>query len=104
MKLKLLGCNSLWRELCYLSAQSPHEVDLTLLPCENMRGEALRKGIAAVQDVDYILLGRGFCDDLPLAAATIPLVIPVAHDCAHLLLGNVTRYHRAFSENDDAPR
>lgn len=103
MKLKLIGCDALWRELCSLAALSPHEIELVLLP-HGDGGAALSKALRDPTDADYIALGFGLCATEGLAAGQIPLVIPAAHDCAHLLLGCGDRYRRAFSENEDQPR
>ncbi|MEG2204760.1 MAG: DUF1638 domain-containing protein [Oscillospiraceae bacterium] len=104
MKLKLVGCNALRRELCALAALSPHEIDLVLLPPGAMRGAALARAVGEPNGAEYMLLGCGLCAAEGLAAEEIPLIVPAAHDCAQLLLGSAARYRRAFSANVDAPR
>ena len=103
MKLKLFGCPALRRELFLLASFSPHEIDVEILPAPS--GAALLQDrIEETQGYDYILPCVGSRLSEGLSAAGIPLVIPRAHNCAHLLLGSLARYHRAFSENDDEPR
>ncbi|PWM24102.1 MAG: hypothetical protein DBX44_04950 [Oscillospiraceae bacterium] len=103
MKFKVFGCCALRRELSLLSAFSPHEIDLEILP-EPPSPAVLQQRIDAAEGFDYILPCVGSCLSNGLQAGHIPIVLPRAHNCAHLLLGSLTRYHQAFSENEDAPR
>lgn len=103
MKLKLFGCPVLRRELYLLSSLSPHEIDVEILPA-SPDAALIQAKVKTVQGYDYILPCVGSCLTEGIVAGKTPLVVPRAHDCAHLLLGSLERYHRAFSENDDEPR
>ena len=88
MKLKLFGCPALRRELFLLASFSPHEIDVEILPAPS--GAALLQDrIEETQGYDYILPCVGSRLSEGLSAAGIPLVIPRAHNCAHLLLGSL---------------
>jgi hypothetical protein len=102
MNLKLLGCDALRRELFALAALSPHELDLTLLPCD-VSPDQLQREVDGAKQADYILLALGERACIGLRATSCTLVVPRAHDCAHLLMGDTGRYARAFSESDDDP-
>ncbi len=109
MKLKLLACEILYRECCAAIARSPHRVDVEFLPKglhdlgqEGMNAR-LQQALAAVDSsvYDAILFGYGLCSNglVGLAAETIPLVIPRAHDCITLFLGSKQRYLDYFQSH-----
>ena len=102
MNIKVLGCQPLRRELYALAALSPHEVVLDLIS-PNSPPELLQQKINAEIQADYIVLAMGECSARGLCSADRPLVIARVHNCAHLLLGSTERFHKAFSENEDAP-
>lgn len=109
MRLYLLSCEILYREICAAAARSPHRVDLHFLPkrlhdigaCQ-MRAR-LEEALGDVNEAHYdaILLGYGLCNNglVGLAARTIPLVLPRAHDCITLFLGGKERYQAVFSNH-----
>lgn len=106
MRLKLIACEILCRELCAAVAQSPNRVDVEFLPkgLHDLGREGmfarLRAALEAVEESQYdaILLGYGLCNNgvEGLAARTIPVVIPRAHDCISLFLGSRQRYREYF--------
>ncbi|MGL4943976.1 MAG: DUF1638 domain-containing protein [Thermoguttaceae bacterium] len=109
MRLRLIACEVLFRELCHLISRSPHRIDATFLPkalhdigCVAMR-QRLGEAIAEVDETQYdaIILGYALCNGgiVGLKTQSIPLVIPRAHDCITLLLGDRHRYHRYFFEH-----
>lgn len=109
MKYKLISCDVLYREMCFAAARSAHKVDLEFLPkglhdigCVGMQ-KRLQGVINGVKTADYdaILLGYGLCNNglHNLRAPAIPLVIPRAHDCMTLFLGDRKRYLDIFNEN-----
>lgn len=102
MNIKVLGCQPLRRELYALAALSPHEVELDLLSPDSPL-ELIQQKINAETKADYIVLAMGDCTAQNLCSAERPLVIARVHNCAHLLLGSTERFHRVFSENEDAP-
>ena len=109
MRLKLIACKALYRELAYVTAFSENIVDVTWVRQglherpEQLR-EALQKEIDAVESgadthtnricargegsgvadaFDAILLGYGLCSNAVtgICAHKHRLVIPKAHDC-----------------------
>lgn len=102
MNLKVLGCQSLRRELYALSALSQHEVELDFLP-PDCSAELLQQKIQAETDADYVVLAVGECLAKGICSSTLPLVIARVHNCPNLLLGSTERFRKAFSENEDSP-
>jgi hypothetical protein len=108
MRLKLISCEVLYRELCFAVSRSPHQIDLEFLPkglhdigCVGMRSR-LQTTIDAVDTTQYdaLLLGYGLCNYgiTGLSSRDIPLVIPRAHDCMTLFFGDKERYMAYFQE------
>lgn len=109
MRLKLISCEIFFRELCRVVADAPHRVDLEFLPkglhdvgSAAMKGR-LQEAVDQVDTVQYdaVLLGYGLCNNgvVGLRAPERPLVVPRAHDCITLFLGNKDRYLEYFHEN-----
>lgn len=108
MRLKCLGCEALARLIYTAAAQSPHIVDVELfrLGLHN-RPNALRDRLQAAIDAtpadeyDAIVLGYGICGKatIGLTSKELPLIIPRAHDCITLFLGDRQRYKDQF-ENE----
>jgi hypothetical protein len=109
MKLKLISCEVLYRELCHAVAGSPHQIDIEFLPkglhdigCAGML-QRLQDAVARVDTTRYeaILLGYGLCNNgiAGLRAPAIPIVAPRAHDCMTLFFGSKERYLSYFQEN-----
>lgn len=109
MRLKLISCEVLFREMCDAVARSPHHVDIEFLPKglhDLGSGEMRAELQAAVDRTDpalyaAILLGYGLCGNglSGLRAVRVPLVIPRAHDCIALLFGSRQKYREYFDEN-----
>jgi len=109
MRLMLIGCGLLLRELSDAIVHSPHLVDATFLPAglhdtgaKTMR-QRLQQEIDAVDTSAYdaIVLGYALCGmgTGGLRAPGIPLVLPRAHDCITLLMGSRQKYSDYFKEN-----
>ena len=109
MRLKLISCEVIMREMCDAVARSPHQVDVEFLPkglhdlgARPMR-ESLEFAMARTDPELYnaILLGYGLCGNglSGLRATSIPLVIPRAHDCIALLFGDRHKYREFFDAN-----
>jgi hypothetical protein len=109
MRLKLVSCEVLHREMCAVIARSPNEVDVEFLPkglhdlgCLSMR-KRLQEAIdhADPERYEAVLLGYALCGNgtAGLTARTLPLVIPRAHDCIALLMGSRERYQNYFEQN-----
>lgn len=119
MRIHIVACRVLSRELNYLASQSENQVDITWVG----RGlhntpEKLRQHLAEVMDdlydqlekkemdyrPDYIVLGYGLCSNgvVGLRCRDIPVVIPKTDDCIALFMGSQQRYMKEFSESNGA--
>jgi hypothetical protein len=109
MRLKLISCEVLYREMCAAIARAPHEVDVEFLPKGlhdeggGPMGKRLQESIDKVDAERYeaVLMGYGLCGNgaAGLIARNLPLVIPRAHDCIALLMGSRERYEDYFQQN-----
>ena len=107
MRLKCLGCDALARLVYLCAAQSPHIVDVELFKLglhnnpsdlrERLQGHI---DAAAGQRYDAVVLAYGLCGQATagLVARDIPVVIPRAHDCITLFLGDRERYRQEFEK------
>ncbi len=106
MRIRVLACEVLFREVCACAAQAKTVIDLTFV----RRGlhdnpEQLRAALQQLIDEtdetqdEAIVLGYGLCSKgtAGLRARGIPLLLPRAHDCITLLLGSKEAYDRVFS-------
>lgn len=108
MRIKLLACEVFFREVCHLVARSPTTCDLEFLPkglhdlgAERMVAR-LQERVDAVGDgYDAIALAYGICNNgaVGLTARKSRLVIPKAHDCMTLFMGDRKRYRQYFDTN-----
>jgi hypothetical protein len=109
MRLKLISCEVLFREMCHACAHSPHQVDLEFLPkgLHDLGGKPMAAKIQEAVDrtpegaYEAILLGYALCGNGldGLQARHTPLVLPRAHDCIALLMGSHERYQAYFERN-----
>ncbi len=109
MRLRLISCEVLFREMCAACAHSPHQVDVEFLPkgLHDLGGKPMAAEIQAVVDrtpeglYDAILLGYGLCGNGldGLRARHTRLVLPKAHDCIGILMGGRERYQVYFDAN-----
>jgi hypothetical protein len=109
MRLKLISCEVLFREMCHACAHSPHQVDLEFLPkgLHDLGGKPMAARIQEAVDrtgegeYQAILLGYGLCGNGldGLTARHTRLVLPRAHDCIALLMGSHARYQAYFDGN-----
>lgn len=107
MRITLVGCEVVLRELCDAVVRSPHHVDLVFLPkgLHDLGARAMREEIQARIDAadagaaEAIVLGYGLCGTglAGVAARTKPLVLPRAHDCITLLMGSRQRFDTYFT-------
>ncbi|MEX1171714.1 MAG: DUF1638 domain-containing protein [Chloroflexota bacterium] len=107
MRLAALTCEVLARPVYLCAARSPHVVDVRL----NRRGlhddppnlrTILQDEIDATgTPYDAVALAYGLCGGATagLRAGSIPLVIPRAHDCITIFLGDRGRYAAEFIAN-----
>jgi uncharacterized protein DUF1638 len=109
MRLKLISCEVLYREICAAVARSPNVVDVEFLPkgLHDIGAARMRERVqTALDQVDAaryeaVLFGYGLCNNglAGLTARSLPLVLPRAHDCITLFLGSKERYMEYFSAN-----
>ena len=105
MRLLALTCEVLARSVYLCAARSPHVVDVRL----NRRGlhddpPNLRAILQAEVDeagepYDAVVLAYGLCGGAAagVRAGRLPLVVPRAHDCITLFLGDRDRYLAEFT-------
>jgi len=107
MRLRVIACEVLRRELYYAAAHARHATDISLLPqglhdnSDTCRDRLQAEVRATPADrYDAVLLGYGLCNNAMagVRAGDLPLVVPRAHDCITLLLGSKERYQRLFNE------
>lgn len=106
MRLKLIACEILYRELCAAVARSVNHVDIEFLPKglhdigQEGMSRRLQEALGAVDPTAYeaVLFGYALCSNglVGLTAPSIPLVIPRAHDCITLFFGGKERYMEYF--------
>lgn len=110
MKLKLISCEIIYREICALVARSKNQVDVEFLPkgLHDMGANRMRQRVQqAVDAVDptegyeALLLGYALCGTgiAGVVARSTPLVVPRAHDCITFFLGSKERYLDYFQNN-----
>ena len=108
MRILLIGCEVIIRELCDAVTRSPHVVDARFLSkgLHDLGARAMRAGLQAAIDeaeadaekYDAIALGYGLCGNglAGLEARSVPLVLPRAHDCITPLDGKSDRVRALF--------
>ena len=109
MRLKLIGCGVLLRELSDAIVHSPHLVDAVYLTTglhdtgAKLMRESIQEAIDASegQGYDAIVLGYALCGTglAGVRARSIPVAIPCAHDCIALLMGSREKYKEYFNAN-----
>ncbi len=107
MRLKVIACEVLRRELYHVAAGARHVADVTLLP-QGLHDNSDTCRARLQDEVDHtppdrydaVLLGYGLCNHAlaGVRAGPLPLIVPRAHDCITLLLGSKERYQRLFEE------
>jgi len=108
MKLKLVTCAMISREMKAAVSRCANEVEVVLLPAALHRegAAALRDAVQQAIDAaggacDAVLIGYGLCGNglSGLRAGAVPLVVPRAHDCIALLMGSRHRYREYFDSH-----
>lgn len=109
MRLKLISCEVLFREMSDAVARSPHQVDVEFLPkgLHDLGSAEMRRRLQLVVDrtdrssYDAVLMGYALCGTglAGLTAHALPIVVPRAHDCIALLIGSRRRYQEYFDAN-----
>jgi hypothetical protein len=105
MRLKLISCDVLQREMSAVISQSPHQVEaefvaMALHDLGPQMRVTLQERIDAVDPVRYdsIILGYALCGTgiADITARSLPIVIARAHDCIALLMGSRQRFREYF--------
>ena len=109
MNLKLIACEILFRECSFLAAKSVNRIDIEFLPKglhdigRKRMFEQLNAVVKAQDEAlyDAIVLGYALCSGgiVGLKAGSIPIIVPRAHDCITLFLGDRFRYKEFFESN-----
>lgn len=118
VKIKVIACDVLNREISFLCSQSTCYVDVTFLHQGlHTVPDKLRTSLQEQIDIanrgfpynyfelspnyDYIVLGYGLCSNgiSGISSEKIPLIIPKAHDCITLLLGSRKKYREYLKKN-----
>lgn len=108
MHLKIISCQVLTREMNQVVSSSPHAIDIEFLTMGlHDLGAGMRPRLQQSIDVadpegyDAILLGYALCGrgTEGLQAGKTRLVLPRAHDCIALLMGDRHRYQTYFGSH-----
>ena len=109
MRLKLIACEVLYREMCDAVARAPEIVDVEFLPkgLHDLGGKAMTAKLQECVDrvpeggYDAIVLGYGLCGNglHGIEARHTTIVVPRMHDCIGLLMGSRRRYETYFQEH-----
>ena len=111
MRLTLLSCDVLTREVCREAAASPHVIGMRFTPLDSHDQPGILRAVIqqAIDEADgdgseAVLLGYGLCGNAVngLQARSKPLVIPRAHDCCTLFLGSKALFNRYFADHPSA--
>lgn len=108
MRIHIIACEVMLREICYAVARAPHPCDPVFIrkglhDNPDVLREELRSRLATVDPAraDVVVLGYGLCSNgtAGLQAGQIPLVIPKMHDCITMFLGSRSRYADLFGQH-----
>jgi hypothetical protein len=109
VRLLLIGCGLLLRELSDAIVRSPHMVDAKFMPAglHDCGAKYMRQQLQEVIDAadaskyDAVVLGYALCGTgiAGLKAPAVQLVVPRAHDCITLLMGSREKYAKYFHAN-----
>ena len=114
LRLKVISCEVLTREISHSIVRSKHAVDIEFTPkgahdnSDNLRSIIQKKIDDAEnsdQNYDAILLGYGLCGNAidGIKARSTRIIIPRAHDCCTLFLGSKDRFKEIFEDKPSTP-
>jgi hypothetical protein len=107
MRLQLIACEIMFREVSHYAATSPHVIDAVFLSKgyhdnADTGREKLQELIDATDEKihDAVVLGYCLCSNMVvgLQARGIPVIIPRAHDCISLFMGSKDTYAQYFRD------
>jgi len=103
-----ISCDVLFREVCLCASKSKNVVDV-IFKNKGLHDIGTARMVEELQNVidqidcnkyEAILLGYGLCNNgIANLRASIPIVVPRAHDCITLLMGSKERYAEYFAKN-----
>lgn len=106
MRLRVIACEVVAREIFHLAARVEPVVDITLVTrgLHDLGPDRMRRRLQEEIDstnpelYDAVALGYALCSrgTEGLLAREVPVAVPRAHDCITLLLGSRERYLREF--------
>lgn len=107
MIIKFICCDVFARIACELVSKSPHIVDIEFVPMlTHTEPEKLKQIIRGITDksinmsgrnYDAVLLGYGLCgNSVTGLSCPVPMIIPRAHDCCTIFMGNKENFLEAF--------
>jgi len=108
MRLKIIACEVLFREICLCAAHSGNIISIEFLKRglhdnPDLLRSDVQKKIDETDESIYegILLGYGLCSNgtVGIQARGLPLIVPRAHDCVTFFLGSKDKYTRYFNDN-----
>ena len=117
MKIAVIACQVMQREICHIAAKSANVITPYFLPqglhCtpDILRSEINKKideivNLKTVHDgineqFSAIVLGYGLCSRgiIDVESTDIPLIVPKTDDCIALFLGSQKRYLEEFNRN-----
>lgn len=110
MRYKLISCEVFARPAFLAAANSQHIIDMEFTKMRShTKPDSLREEIQSIIDrsadqYDAVLLGFGLCGNSTagLAARSVPLVIPRAHDCCTIFLGSRSAFIEHFGKTPSA--
>ena len=108
MRLLAITCDILSRPAFFFAARSPHTVNVVQLSAAlhaeplTLRERIQQQIDAAGPEVDAVVLAYGLCGGATagLVARLVPVVLPRAHDCITIFLGDRARYS---AEHESTP-
>jgi hypothetical protein len=107
-RFRMIACEVSTREVCAAVARSRNVIDAVFL-AKGLHDIGSERMSALLQEAidarpakayDAVLLWYGLCNNgLCGLRATVPMVVPRAHDCITLMLGSRDRYDKYFNAN-----
>lgn len=99
MRIKLIGCKSMWKEISAIANTSTHDIDISFLtPISETDINAYINKTTGDYDAILLVMGLSMLPEDGLSNLRYKLVLPKAHNSMSILLGNNSRY-RQISNN-----
>ena len=108
MRLVIVACDVMHREISYCVSRSKNIVDMRFLKKglhdigQKGMSQSLQEEVDRIPRGEYeaVLLGYGLCNMgiRQLFCDELPMIVPRAHDCITMLLGSKERYQETFDQ------